>query len=204
MPMSSRTICRPKSRTASSTSLPRKTPRTSKPSSSMSAVSVITSSRSSSATSTRSLRCGAELTERLVLFAAETMRAIVSVMSASHAKRALPTSVGSCPKRLTEKAFDEARIRGLYEMQLAARFLRLTAVVVTAVGADDDDAQRIAMLLAQAARDLEAVEPRQAEVEQHHVGPHASRRVEGGRAGCGDLQPVSLHAEEKAQRLRLV
>src|SRR5258706_4578303 len=89
-------------------------------------------------------------------------------------------------------------------MQVAAGLLREAPIVVAAVGRDRDDADAGTVLVAQPARNLEAVAAGQTEIEEHDLRTQASRGLDGREAIGGDLQVMALHAEERLQRVRLV
>ena len=47
--------------------------------------------------------------------------------------------------------------------------------------------------------DLVAVHPRQADVQQHHLGPKGRGRLQGRRAGAGHLHVVAVQPQQHAQ-----
>ena len=87
----------------------------------------------------------------------------------------------------------------LDEVVVGARVEALDARLQRVARGQDQD--RHVVVGAQRARDLDAVELRQAEVEDHEVGRERAALLERGRAVGGRAHLVALHAQRALQRL---
>src|SRR5882724_3271970 len=107
------------------------------------------------------------------------------------------TARGSGGRALAEQALDKTRVRRLDEVQVAPGLLREAPVVVAAIGGDRNDAHAATVLVAQTARDFEAVQAGQPYVEQDDIGTQTPSHFDGRRTARRHFQLVALRAEER-------
>src|SRR5258705_10330694 len=81
-------------------------------------------------------------------------------------------------RHLLQADYQRVGIHRLHQMLVEAGFARAATIVVLSVAGDGDDVGLVEPLLPQPATDLEAVQARQPEVEQHHVRLYARRDLE--------------------------
>src|SRR5687768_15043971 len=107
-----------------------------------------------------------------------------------------------------EQLEQQQRIGGLHDVQLAADRVGARAVIFLRVAGHRDEARGVEAGLAfQLAAHVEAVDSRQAEIEEHHLGTEAPRDVERRIAVDGQLDLVALLAQdegEAVQRIEMV
>src|SRR4051812_29665833 len=112
------------------------------------------------------------------------------------------SDVGDEGRRRTSAGAGEERderveIDGLHEMVVEPRLAGTAAVFVLAISRDgDDDGGRAARFFPEDLRDLVAVHPREADVEEHEFRLQEACRLDRGRPVVGDPGVVAEELEQ--------
>src|SRR6185436_10663086 len=114
-----------------------------------------------------------------------------------------PTGSLPPPRGLGEGLAEDVDVDRLGEVAVKAGFAGLALVLLSAVGGDRGDEDRVTAVggAADLAGHLVAVHARQAEVEEDHVGHLAGHRFEGRRAGRDQGGLVPPDVEERSHHL---